>query len=264
MVFKDLDLVRAVMSIAAVAEESRFVELSHAHTDKLSITEFRDQVPKLLDVASCFGIVLKVMHMPTYLCEVESADDVGKVLECAYEWLDAAHDLGIDIVVLHTLYVRRGASTYTPKWLSECIEINRKFLHRLSQRARRLGVLLALENRVEKWLVGNTATDLVEIIQGIDGVGVCFDLGHAHASGYDLAEFHEILRNYIVAYHIHDNDGSRDQHLLPLLGTIDWNTMRRIMMKDKPMVFEISCRGKQCTNYIKLIDTTYKNLLHNP
>ncbi len=261
MVFQGLDLVEAVKSIAMAAAESRFVELSHAHTDRMSVEQFRQHIPRLLDTVRSFDIVLKVVHMPTYLSRVESIDDIEKIIVQVSEWLDAIHALGVDIAVMHTLYTIKRASTYTPDWLNKNIDLNRKFVHKLSRKARELGIVVAIENRVERWLVGNTAAELVEIVRGIDGVGVCFDLGHAYASGYDLAEFHEALREHIVAYHVHDNDGSRDQHLLPLLGAIDWNTMRKILDRNKPMVFEVACtNGKLCVNYVKLISMVYRNI----
>ncbi len=261
MVFQGLDLVEAVKSIATTATESRFIELSHAHTDRMSAEQFRQHVPRLLDIVKSFDIVLKILHMPTYLSKVESIDSVEKTIVQAFEWLDAVYALGADIAVIHTLYTTKHASTYTPDWLNKNLDLNRRFVHKLGRKARELGIVLAIENRVERWLIGNTAAELIEIVRGIDGVGVCFDLGHAYASGYDLAEFHEALRDHIVAYHVHDNDGSRDQHLLPLLGTIDWNTMRRIMNCNKPMVFEVACiSGKPCINYVKLISMVYRNI----
>ncbi len=261
MVFQGLDLVEAVKSIAMSAVESRLVELSHAHTDKMSVEQFRQYIPKLFDTVKNFDVVLKVVHMPTYLSRVESVDDIEKIVVQASKWLDAVHALGIDIAVMHTLYTPKHASTRTSEWLNKNLDLNRKFIHRLSQRARELGIVLAIENRVERWLIGNTAVELVEIVRENDGVGVCFDLGHAYASGYDLAEFHEALREYIVVYHVHDNDGSRDQHLLPLLGAIDWNTMRKIMDRSKPMVFEVACaNGRRCANYVKLISMVYRDI----
>ena len=261
MLFQGLDPVEAVKSIAMLVTESRFVELSHAHTDRMDVEQFRHCMPKLFDMVRDFDIALKIIHMPTYLSRVESIDDVEKIVTQASKWLDAAYFLGINTAVIHTLYTVKQVSTYTPEWFNKNIELNRKFIHKLGQKARELGIVLAIENRVERWLVGNTATELVKIIHGFDGVGVCFDLGHAHASGYDPAEFHEMVREYIVAYHVHDNDGTRDQHLLPLLGTINWNAVRNIMDRSKPMVFEVACiSGRLCGNYVKLISVIYRNI----
>ena len=58
----------------------------------------------------------------------------------------------------------------------------------------------------------------------LDGlnVGVCLDYGHAHLMG-DLGEAIETLSGHLWTTHVHDNGGTRDDHLVPFAGTIDWD-----------------------------------------
>jgi len=260
MTFQHLDVVRALEMLSTYAR-SRVVELSHVHMDKLSADQFRHLVPRILKVMRESGIVVKVLHMPTYISVVDNLSEYEKVLYQAYEWLMAMQNLDVDIAVMHTLYTSRRVSMNSLEWFTKNLELNRVFISRLSKKVRELGITLAIENRVERWLVGNSAMDLIELVREGDGVGICFDLGHAHASGYNLVEFHEAIRNYIVAYHIHDNDGSRDQHLLPLLGSIDWHAIKSVIKRDKPMVFEVACSDdRRCVNYIEMIDIVYRRL----
>lgn len=60
-----------------------------------------------------------------------------------------------------------------------------------------------------------------ERLEGLD-VGVCLDYGHAHLMS-DLGEAIETLAGHIVTTHIHDNRGTRDEHLVPYAGTINWD-----------------------------------------
>lgn len=53
-------------------------------------------------------------------------------------------------------------------------------------------------------------------------VGVCIDVGHLHAHFNDELDF-SIFKDRIFAVHLHDNDGTKDQHYLPFDGTINWN-----------------------------------------
>ena len=55
-----------------------------------------------------------------------------------------------------------------------------------------------------------------------DNVGLCYDSGHCHAHFKDDFDFNK-FKNRIFAIHLHDNDGTKDQHLLPFDGTIDWD-----------------------------------------
>ncbi len=52
-------------------------------------------------------------------------------------------------------------------------------------------------------------------------VGFCYDSGHHHCC-FPTHPFLERYGNRLAALHLHDNDGSKDQHLLPYDGTFCW------------------------------------------
>ena len=54
--------------------------------------------------------------------------------------------------------------------------------------------------------------------------GICFDSGHYHLHFNDELYFAK-FKDRIFAVHLHDNDKSDDQHLIPFEGTIDWNNI---------------------------------------
>ena len=71
----------------------------------------------------------------------------------------------------------------------------------------------------------SSATSLCHLIEEeLDGVnvGVCLDYGHAHLMG-DVGEAIETLSGHLWTTHVHDNAGTRDDHLVPYAGTIDWD-----------------------------------------
>ena len=71
----------------------------------------------------------------------------------------------------------------------------------------------------------SSASDLLDLIEeDLDGldVGVCLDYGHAHLMG-DVGEAIETLSGHLLTTHVHDNDGKRDDHLVPFAGSIDWD-----------------------------------------
>jgi L-ribulose-5-phosphate 3-epimerase len=51
--------------------------------------------------------------------------------------------------------------------------------------------------------------------------GACWDTGHANEQGLKQQAMVE-LGSRLKAMHINDNDGIRDQHLLPYQGNINW------------------------------------------
>ena len=71
---------------------------------------------------------------------------------------------------------------------------------------------------------------LTFVLDQIDSsfLGFCYDSGHHHCRTPN----DDLLSMYgskLMALHLHDNDGTDDQHRLPLDGTINWSeTMRQI------------------------------------
>lgn len=72
------------------------------------------------------------------------------------------------------------------------------------------GVEIVLENVLEtdpRWLP--------DIVRSVDNprLKLCLDIGHVHAySGISVFEWLESWAPYLSHFHIHNNDGSRDQH----------------------------------------------------
>ena len=84
------------------------------------------------------------------------------------------------------------------------------------------GVRVALEvmpNRLSS--ASALVTMLEEQLEGVNA-GICLDYGHAHLMG-DLGEAIETLSGHLWTTHVHDNRGTRDDHLVPYAGSINWD-----------------------------------------
>jgi sugar phosphate isomerase/epimerase len=76
-------------------------------------------------------------------------------------------------------------------------------------------------------------------------VGICLDFGHAHLMG-DVADAVETTAEHLIATHVHDNRGRTDDHLVPYLGSIDWDLTLTTMQKigyDGTYVMELAGSG---------------------
>jgi sugar phosphate isomerase/epimerase len=93
-------------------------------------------------------------------------------------------------------------------------------LEHLGAFARPLGVRLLVENLLNE---ATTPEHLMQIltIGHLDQVSVCLDLGHAHLT-VGTAEALAVFGNRIASLHVHDNHATRDEHLWPGNGTIEW------------------------------------------
>jgi sugar phosphate isomerase/epimerase len=92
--------------------------------------------------------------------------------------------------------------------------------------AQKAGITLALENMLSNQLC-DTSSELHEIVTSFNSpvLGACFDVGHFHVTGEGAIQAFNVLHECIIHFHLQDNDSSRDMHVQPPYGTIDWNTL---------------------------------------
>jgi sugar phosphate isomerase/epimerase len=72
------------------------------------------------------------------------------------------------------------------------------------------GVQIVLENVLEE-----TPDMLLDVVKGVDDprLRLCLDIGHANAySQVPVMDWLKMWAPYISHFHIHNNDGSEDQH----------------------------------------------------
>lgn len=142
------------------------------------------------------------------------------------------------------------------RWSTETLDLSLTAIEHLKAFATPLGVQLLLENLQNELA---TPAHLVEItrVGHFDTVGFCLDTGHAHLAqptlpdetGYDrfarerlreqwgdaaladaLPEAFQIFNTRLVELHLHDNNGTRDEHLWPAKAAagkgLDWGLLR--------------------------------------
>jgi sugar phosphate isomerase/epimerase len=121
----------------------------------------------------------------------------------------------------------------------------RRSIEVLQEKARPLGVTLALEVIPNELSRAETLTHFVEEVIDASNVGICLDFGHAHMDG-DLVEAAEAVSEHLISTHVHDNRGRTDDHLVPFEGTIDWPAALTTVQKigyEGTLLFEIAAHG---------------------
>ncbi len=148
--------------------------------------------------------------------------DCGGIAVRAFE---TAAALGAGYIVLHPAYREEdGSEICDPE---RFVGFNARLTAPLVERAEKLGITVLSENLQ----YGASADPLVisELVREIASpyFGWCFDVGHAHCSGFAP----EILRECAVplSLHLHDNDGEGDDHLIPGDGTVDWEAVTGVL-----------------------------------
>jgi len=92
-------------------------------------------------------------------------------------------------------------------------------------------VLACLENMIAiREFLCQRPEELAGMVEGIEGIGITIDIGHAHTVGR-VKEFLPLLGS-AHHLHIHDNHGSSDEHLPLGEGTVPWNLVGPAVSRD--------------------------------
>ncbi|MGD9904487.1 MAG: sugar phosphate isomerase/epimerase family protein [Vicinamibacterales bacterium] len=97
----------------------------------------------------------------------------------------------------------------------------RQSLERIVPMAVGCGVDVALEVMANRLSTPDALVECIEDVLESPDVGICLDVGHARLLG-DPVDAIETASGHIVAAHVHDTRGARDEHLVPYDGSIDW------------------------------------------
>lgn len=134
-------------------------------------------------------------------------------------------------------------------------EINMRIYTHMIPFAKQYGVKICLENMgVDSWCTDITDVcrhiDELNEIAGEDIFGFCLDIGHAKLTGKILYRYIKALGKRLTVLHIHDNDGSKDSHVMPFTQVsagnqnelaIDWDGMLKGLKEigyEGPLAFE--------------------------
>lgn len=120
-------------------------------------------------------------------------------------------------------------------------EAAQRSLEDIVARAARVNVRVAIEVIPNALSTPEELAAWIEDLEDLD-VGVCLDYGHAHLMG-ELADALDALSGHVWTTHVHDNGGTRDEHLAPYAGAIDWSAAMMGTQKigyDGVLMFEVA------------------------
>lgn len=178
-------------------------------------------------------------HAPFTFTEEQWDTDLFEsvVLPRMIRCLEISGILGADVVVVHPIHHMeyRGHE-------EEIFRRNMDYYRRLIPYAKEYGVKIGVENMFQrdplrKYIVADTCSTVEEFIRYIDTLNspqitACLDVGHVALPASELTAA-DVIRalghDRLGALHIHDNDYTRDQHLLPYLGKLDWAQIARAL-----------------------------------
>ena len=173
------------------------------------------------------GLDMDMLHLPfgninAIWQEGETGDYFTQRL---IEGVRYAAAFGIGKVVCH--YVSKQHTVLTHS------ELGVRRFESIIEECRRRRVRFCLENTHHldtlDWLFAN--------LPSREEIGFCFDSGHTNAFTHNTTDpYWAPYYARIECVHLHDNNGTADQHLLPFDGTINWNYLMPAAFANKRTV----------------------------
>jgi len=145
---------------------------------------------------------------------------VGVVLRC----IEKARVLGAKSIVVHG---GRLPADFPAELMPEARRRAVESLRAIVDETTGWGGVVCLENanrfRLSRAVV-SSAAEQKEIIEAVSSprLKAVLDTGHAFTFGADLSSWVDTLGPALVEFHVHDNFGKGDDHLVPGTGRIDW------------------------------------------
>ncbi len=192
--------------------------------------KFDEAVERLKATCARLGADIPQAHAPYSLnpCkDQETMDNQVKIME---KILLACGKLGIDRITLHSGF---GFSENK----EEMMQKNTAYYKRLIPMAEEHNVTLMIENISEEIyhdrFVIETADDILDLRSRLGDhrlIGACWDSGHANTKALDQYENITKLKGILKGVHLHDNHGDTDDHMPPLLGTVNFDDVVKALL----------------------------------
>lgn len=173
---------------------------------------------KFKKYAEEFGVTFPQGHL-LLSADIVDSDEL-EIVDTLKRWLDLFLAVGVKAAVLHP----GGFKSRREGVPNEKIRTRQaQVLRQLTKHIENTDMFICLENmsKIEAF-----AEDLIDIIEttGEGNLGICLDTGHLNIAKGDQEEFIKKSREYLLALHIADNEGTSDQHMMPYgKGNVDWD-----------------------------------------
>lgn len=141
------------------------------------------------------------------------------------EALEVAQALGVNTYTIHPGWIEEKYCTQ--ELIQRCRENTAKALAEIAMHSDGIKICVENQNPREKDKVkaGVSPENLHFLVQNLPGIMFTFDLGHAQVFNGNPVEFAIALGpKRIGIAHIHDNDGTKDLHVPPGQGVVQWET----------------------------------------
>ena len=146
-------------------------------------------------------------------------------------------EIGIDKFIIHPCGEPKSSVGEERR---EEMKRAKESLNTLAEIAFKEGAVLLVED-LPRSCLGNTVSEITELVSANDKLRVCFDTNHLLTESY--LDFIEIHKDKIASVHVSDFDGINERHWLPGEGIIEWDKLYSKLISIGycgPWLYEIS------------------------
>lgn len=179
------------------------------------------------EAAAKNGIEIFQVHGP-WPTDDTTEESRARVWDCMHRAVYGCHLLGAKYLVIHPQmpygWGREDDADYSEKLTAD-------LLRELIPDCEKYGVIVCLENMPMTAHRISPIKNIAETVEKIASpyIGICLDTGHSNVFADDLGDAVRTAAPWLKVLHIHDNNGKADQHLLPWLGSCNWDSFTRAL-----------------------------------
>ena len=182
--------------------------------------DYKEHAKELLSFAHAKGVYFNQAHAPTPITASgqNTADALKNVsIEKMERVFEVCSLLEIPHVIVHGM--RPPFLATQPE---KMFEFNLTYFRSLKEVAAPHGVRIAVENLYKTFSSPESLGDFMDALND-DYFMACIDVGHCNMVNDSSAGMIRRLGKNVQALHIHDNHVDYDEHMIPGMGTADWD-----------------------------------------
>ena len=187
--------------------------------------DWHNKTLELKDMAADLGVKFVQSHSPYWQeALAKTVPDYERLFKNALlRSCEIIHLMGIDKTVVHPCIDPMLPDAPLEHQIEYTERVHYEFLKKCSE----YGICPAFENSPDYGRSGkyfSHAADLIALSNALSryNAGVCWDFGHANITMDDQCSEIEQLKGRLICVHTHDNNGKYDAHVMPFIGTINW------------------------------------------
>lgn len=227
---------------ALIQNDLKYLEIDWAYSTEKTYEEIESWAIAVKERADKAGITIWSVHLPFGgPFDISQTNDTLRLKAVELNMNDMI--LSAKIVSPQKFVIHPSAEPIADEERAARMEASKKSLRELAAKAKELNIPLLVEN-LPRTCLGNTSSELLEIINGIDNTAICFDVNHLLIE--PQTTFIENTKGKIQNTHMSDYDRKNERHWLPGEGIIDWTELLSDLVKagyEGPFIYEAS-KGK--------------------